>query len=144
MSGNEHKTAAELIATKIQKVFENDILNALTTSTAKEKPVKFDTKRTLEEMRKAALRARRSAVTFQVDVAHEGPMLKRETPNDGIIIELSWQQLLQVHNKWPVKLHRVASVTQADFVPASHFDKFIPMAPPAPPWEPVQQGTSEW
>ena len=108
----------------------------LMTSTVEQEPTSLDVKKMLEDFRKIELNARRDSITFQVDLAHEGPPLRHSTPTDGDIVEMSWHQLLELHKHWPVKLHEVHDEHRADFVPAlRRFDTFIPLIPPAPPWE---------
>jgi hypothetical protein len=75
-------------------------------------------------------------VAFVADVAHPGPPIRYETPNEGLRVELSWRQASIVHEHWPLRLSKVLSAETAEFVPASGlFGEWVPKQLPAPPHE---------
>jgi hypothetical protein len=37
-------------------------------------------------------------------MAHPGPPIRYETPNEGLRVELSWRQASIVHEHWPLRL----------------------------------------
>jgi hypothetical protein len=79
---------------------------------------------------------RREQITFRVDIAHQGPVLRHETACDGDVIELSWVQANEVHQHWPLKISKVLSPDAAEFVPASNmFPDFVGRILPMPPYE---------
>lgn len=81
---------------------------------------------------------RRSNITFVVDLAHVGPAVHHETPNDGTRVEMSFAQAQELHKSWPLRLHEILDRHSAEFVPASSFDTFVPAILPMPPFEPPQ------
>jgi len=90
----------------------------------------------ITQMERLMRNFRRTAITFAVDLAHPGPMLRRETPCDGTIIECSWVQANEVHKRWPLKLIKVISRDVADFVPVTPmFGEEFAANLPSPPYE---------
>jgi hypothetical protein len=84
--------------------------------------------------------SRREQITFVVDAGHDGPILKHNTPCDGERVEMSWRQAQELHQHWPLKLWKVNSPEQAEFVPVSGiFPEFVPRVLPMPPFEMPQE-----
>ncbi|TIW04537.1 MAG: hypothetical protein E5V77_00190 [Mesorhizobium sp.] len=108
-----------------------------TTVRVEEKP--FRVGEMLRLCERLASEARRNQLVFRADAAHSGAMLKIETPCDGSVIELSFMQAQLVHDKWPLKLHKVLNEHTAEFVPATQFDCYVPMYLPKPPFEIKEQ-----
>ncbi|TIX43802.1 MAG: hypothetical protein E5V40_01805 [Mesorhizobium sp.] len=133
------KAVEERILQSISERLEADLLKSiygplLTTNVVPQENVLNVTEmvREWEQMLRAF---RRDQVTFRADAAHCGPMLKMETPNDGSVIELSFMQAQQIHDQWPLKLHKIVDAYTAEFVPATGFDRVVPMRLPKPPFQ---------
>jgi len=89
----------------------------------------------IKTVRDLMIQACRSSVTFVIDLAHEGPMVGYRTETEGQVFEMSYMQAMQVHLHWPLKPHKILSEERAEFVPATQFDRFVPMVLPPPPYE---------
>lgn len=98
-------------------------MTGMTTSTIAsadaEKP--FNLEEMLRQWSQMERNWRKDNVTFVVDLGHEGPALTHDTPCDGKRVECTWQQANVIHQHWPLKLSKVNSVEQAEFVPVSPF-----------------------
>ncbi|TIT80122.1 MAG: hypothetical protein E5W57_04115 [Mesorhizobium sp.] len=123
------------IAQRLEADIERAFYGAMNTTTiaAPEKPL--NVKDMLHQCERVMREVRRNQITFRADLAHGGPMLKIETPNDGAVIELSFAQAQQVHKHWPLKLHKVLDRFTAEFVPATSWDRVVPVNLPLPPFE---------
>lgn len=100
----------------------------------------------VEDVEKLVRNARRSQITVVVDLAHEGPILLYTTPSDGDRFEMSWHQANELHKHWPIKLHKVNSPEQAEFVFAyGVFPEWMPRHLPMPPYEmPPDEDCDTW
>lgn len=116
---------------QVQREIESALYSG-TISTATESIL--DLKKLLPEWEKMARNMRRTQITFVVDLAHPGPPISHDTPNDGTRIELSWTQANALHQEWPLKLLKVLSAEAAEFVPVT-VGEFAAKHLPMPPYE---------
>lgn len=120
---------------RMDELIMKEIMGNMATSQAEPEPSTLDLSKMLPELEKMIRNARREQITFVVDLAHDGPMLQHETPCDGTRVEMSWRQANELHQHWPLKLHKVLDSTVAEFVPASGlFPEFVPRILPMPPY----------
>lgn len=142
MHRDEKITAAvrASLARRMDELIMKEIMGATTTSQSAPEESTLDLAKMLPEWEKIIRNARREQITFVVDLAHDGPMLKHETPCDGARVEMSWRQANELHQHWPLKLHKVNSPEQAEFVPVSGvFPEFVPRILPMPPYDVPQE-----
>lgn len=129
---------SKIIARHLAQKLDNLLLDALgaTTSTTASAPTTLDIKKAMPEWLKMLHNARRNQVTLVVDMGHEGPMLKAETPCDGTRFEMNFRQAQELHRHWPIRLHKVLTKYSAEFIPVSGvFPEFVATIIPQPPFE---------
>jgi hypothetical protein len=90
----------------------------------------------LKDMQRMERLIRRSSLSIEVDAGHPGPLLMRETPNDGWIVECSPIQASHIHEHIPLKLVEVLDENRATFRPVSTvFPEFTSRWLPMPPYK---------
>ncbi len=125
---------AEAVRATLQQGLEEAFVGLYTSTNCEDAPAP-DIKAMLADIERWVRNERRQQVVFVVDEAHEGPMLRHDTPCDGVRIELSYAQASQVHDHWLLKLSRVIDEHTAEFVPASYvFPEPVQSVLPAPPY----------
>lgn len=125
------RSIAQQIDRNLMRVFAGT-----TTTSAAPEGTALDIRKMLPEWAKMLRNARRSQVTFVVDMGHEGPMLKHETPCDGVRFEMNFRQAQELHRHWPIRVSKVLTEYSAEFVPVSGvFPEFVPTVIPHPPFE---------
>ncbi|TGT90879.1 MULTISPECIES: hypothetical protein [unclassified Mesorhizobium] len=140
-------SAEERIRQQIAAQVETDMYRAIygvattSTVTAEEKP--FQVGKMLALWENIIRETRRTQVTFRVDLAHPGSMLKYETTDEGTVIEMSFVQAQQLHQKWPMRLHKILDTNSAEFTPVTPFDVFVPTILPMPPFVMQQETETE-
>jgi hypothetical protein len=137
----------QILSRRMKQKFENVLFggtSAGTSTTAAEST--FDIAKTFPEWDKMLRNARRSQVTFVVDMAHPGPPIGHDTPNEGSRIEMSWQQANEVHKHWPLKLFKVLSTEAAEFIPVTPMmGEFVAAVLPMPPYDvPPEEAFEDW
>jgi hypothetical protein len=138
---------SRMMARHLQQSIDGAFIDAAfggVTSTVASAETTLDIKKVLPEWMKILRNARRTQVTFVVDMGHEGPMLKTETPCDGTRFEMNFRQAQELHRQWPIRLVKVLTKYSAEFVPASGvLSEFVPRVIPQPPFENLQEGAEE-
>lgn len=132
-------TTAERMARELDEQLERALLGNMT-STVPDREESVLTPEKLDVLARdwedKVIRAlRRSQITIIVDLAHQGPVLRYVTPNDGTVYEMNHRAAQEVHQEWPLRLHQVLSEERAEFVPAGMFDTFVPKVLPPPPYD---------
>ncbi len=94
----------------------------------------------IREIEKIGRDMRRNQIRLQIELGHDGPMLRTKHPVDGTVIECSYAQALQIHAQWPFVLDTVVDRDTALFRPANIFDSFVPKILPCPPYDPPMPG----
>ena len=125
----------EIIERDMNMRFMETVRGLTCTNQVAPEPAPFDLDRALREWDELLRESRKTQVVFKVDLTHEGPILKHETPHDGTVFEMSFLLAREVHHHWPLKLRKILSAHAAEFVPASQFDTYFPANLPLPPFD---------
>lgn len=134
----DERKLTELMQRRIERDLEAALFGGGTSTTQTESTTLTadSLKASMAEWDKLIRNMARSAITFVVDLAHEGPMIVYATPNDGLRYEMSWVQANEAHQHWPMKLDRILSEHCAEFVPLlAGFGEWAPKHLPMPPYE---------
>ena len=124
------------MAQRMDDLIMRTIMGETQTNSVPQPETTLDLSKLLPEWEKMLRNWRREQITVVCDLGHEGPIISHETPTDGTRVEMSWHQLLELHSHWPMKLNKVNSPEQAEFVPISGvFREFVPLHPDPPPWQ---------
>lgn len=89
----------------------------------------------VDEWGKLIRNARRNDITFVVEGAHQGPILRHRDPVSGEFFEMSWEQAQALHRQWPIVFVKARDEWTAEFRPACFADTFVPKALPRPPYD---------
>lgn len=128
----------------LRQQIDDALYSAAYTASAEDEQPPADVRSMLENIERWVRNEKRTSIVFVVDEAHEGLMLKIETPCDGVRVELSPTQAQQVHEHWPLKLTRVIDRHTAEFVPASFiFPEPVMSLLPTPPYYVPSDGSLE-
>jgi hypothetical protein len=118
---------------KLVAEVEADLMHVAITNTTQASETTIDWPKMLRELEQTLRNLRRTNITFVVDIAHPGPPIRHETPNDGTRIELSWLQANEIHQHWPLKLVKIVAPGAGEYVPITPFGyEIVPKILPQP------------
>ena len=134
---------------RLERAIERELHRALfgeTTTNTTTSESTLDLKKELPKWEQTIRNSKRSQVTIIADRAHEGSPIAYDTPDEGTVCEVSYEDAVTLHEQTPLKLHRVLSVDAAEFVPAiPYIDLYIPRELPSPPYElPPDESLEDW
>lgn len=117
-----------------QNMFDSSVWSLATHTTAQAAPT-LNAEEMFRKIRSMHLQFQRTAVVFQVDLAHVGPILQVNHETNGTIFECSPAQAQKIHQEIPLILQEVLSEHVALFRPAHQYDGCILRTLSRPPYD---------